>query len=58
MRDVYAPSSQDPEASKLATVLALIADWELEPWPPTPASWVALAASLKKGEYKGLEKLP
>ena len=34
MKDVYAQSSQKPEATKLEMVLAMLADWKLEPWPP------------------------
>ena len=50
-RDILAASSQAPRKSVLHTVETALQDWGLQAWPPTRASWRALAASLKEGKY-------
>ena len=49
---VYAASSKGPHASRIRTVQTMIRNWGLEPWPPTPSTWTALGASLKRGRYR------
>ena len=50
--DVYAASSRDTHIARLRTVVEALSRWGITAFPPTPASWRALAASLKQGGYR------
>ena len=51
-RDVLAASTTRTNSARLGTISSMLALWGLEPFPPTPTTWKALAATLKQGGYR------
>ena len=49
--DILAVTTQRTNAARLRTIEAALALWGIPMWPPTPASFKALAATLKLGQY-------
>ena len=50
-RDILAESTHRSNEARLRTVSSALSLWGIPMWPPTAASWKALAATLKAGRY-------
>ena len=50
-RDILAESTHRSNEARLRTVENALRLWGIPMWPPTAASWKALAATLKQGRY-------
>ena len=50
-RDILAASTNRIHGARLRTIGNALLLWGIPMWPPTPASWKALAATLKVGRY-------
>ena len=50
-KDILAESTQRSNEARLRTIANALRLWGIPMWPPTAASWKALAATLKLGRY-------
>ena len=50
-RDILAESTHRSNEARLRTISSALSLWGMPMWPPTAASWKALAATLKAGRY-------
>ena len=50
-RDILAESTQRTNDARLRTISSALKLWGIPMWPPTAASWKALAAMLRAGQY-------
>ena len=50
-RDILAESTHRSNDARLRTIAGALQLWGIPMWPPTAASWKALASTLKAGRY-------